>query len=399
MMSTAVDHSSRKHALLSASGASRWLNCTPSARLEEKFEMSSPSKPSVYAEEGTLAHEFGDLNLRLRDNRITQKIFNKEAKSLKGNSLYSPEMDEEVDKYVTYVMEQLSLARQKTPDAVLLIEERLDFSHLVEQGFGTGDANIIADGVLEVIDLKYGKGIMVGAKENPQLMLYGSGALRKFELMYDIHTVKLTIVQPRLDHISSWEIPVSELLDWGDRIVKPAAVKAYLGEGSQKCGDWCKWCKVKAMCSALAEKNIDIAKHEFKDPYLLEDNQLIEIFQQIPMLQDWANSVAEYLLDEAIKGKKWTGYKVVEGRSQRRWLDESKVSKVLTEKGISPDRFMVSKLAGIPAIEKLLGKSDFIPTVGSFVVLPPGKPTLVPESDKRPAMGIEQAKQDFKDEI
>ena len=393
-----VNHSARKHALLSASGASRWLQCPPSARLEEKFEESSPSTSSVYADEGTLAHEFGDLNLRKAAGRISDSVFDKEIKELRKHPLYSSEMEGEVDKYVTYVWEAFAEAKQKTPDAVLMIEERLDFSHLVEQGFGTGDAGVIADGVLEIIDLKYGKGIRVEAEENPQLMLYGSGALRSFELMYDIHTIKMTIVQPRLDHISSWEISVKDLVNWGEKIVKPAAAKAYEGKGVQEAGDHCKWCKVKAMCATLAAKNVALARHEFKDPYLLTEKQLIEVYKQQPMLVDWVNAVSEYLLAEALKGKQWPGYKIVEGRSPRKWMDEEKVIATL---GLShdPKDFMVSKLAGIPAIEKLLGTKDFHALLGERVLLPPGKPTLVPESDKRPAMRIEQAKLDFKDEI
>ncbi len=394
-----VNHLARKHALLSASGASRWLHCTPSARLEEKFEESSPSTSSVYADEGTLAHEFGDLNLRKAAGRITDSVFEKEIKELRKHPLYSSEMEGEVDKYVTYVLETFAEAKQKTPDAVLMIEERLDFSHLVEQGFGTGDAGVIADGVLEIIDLKYGKGIRVEAEENPQLMLYGSGALRSFELMYDIHTVKMTIVQPRLDHISSWEISVKDLITWGEKTVKPAAAKAYEGKGVQKAGDHCKWCKVKAMCATLAAKNVALARHEFKDPHLLTEKQLLEVYKQQPMLVDWVNAVADYLLAEALKGKQWPGYKIVEGRSQRKWIDEKEVVKTLMKKKYTADQFMVSKLAGIPAIEKLIGKKEFPEVLGSLVVTPPGKPTLVPVSDKRPAMGIEQAKLDFKDEI
>ena len=394
-----VNHSARKHALLSASGASRWLACTPSARLEEKFEESSPSTSSVYADEGTLAHEFGDLNLRKAAGRISDSVFDKEIKELRKHPLYSSEMEGEVDKYVTYVLEAFSEAKQKTPDTVLMIEERLDFSHLVEQGFGTGDAGIIADGVLEIVDLKYGKGIRVEAEENPQLMLYGSGALKSFELMYDIHTIKMTIVQPRLDHISSWEIPVKELISWGEKTVKPAAAKAYLGQGLQKAGDHCKWCKVKAMCATLAAKNIALARHEFKDPHLLTEKQLLEVYKQQPMLVDWVDSVSEYLLAEALKGKQWPGYKVVEGRSQRKWVDETQVATTLLDLEYTADKFMVSKLAGIPAIEKLVGKKEFPVLLGELVVTPPGKPALVPESDKRPAMGIEQAKLDFKDEI
>lgn len=393
-MGESVDHADRKHALLSASGASRWLNCTPSARLEEKFDESTQS---VYAAEGTLAHEFGDINLRFKSKQIAKKVFDAEIKKLRKDKLYSDEMEGEVDKYVTYVMETFRVAQKQTKDAVLLVEEKLDFSHLVEQGFGTGDSCIIADGVLDIIDMKYGKGIRVDAEENAQLKLYGSGALRDFELMYDIHTIRLTIVQPRLDHISSWDISVDQLIKWGENVVKPKAEKAYSGDGIQQAGEWCKWCKVKPMCATLAAKNMKLAQYDFKDPHLLTDKQLIEVFKQQPMLVDWVNAVSEHILNEALKGKIWPGYKIVEGRSMRKWLDEQKVVESLLENKFTADKFMVSKLAGIPAIEKLVGKKDFVPILGELVVQPPGKPTLVPEADKRPAMGIEQAKQDFKD--
>lgn len=389
-----VNHTSRKHALLSASGASRWLNCTPSARLEEKFEESTQS---VYAAEGTLAHEFGDINLRFRNGEISESIFKKELAKLRKEKLYTDEMEEQVDKYVTYCMELFNVAKQRTPDAVMLVEEKFDFSHLVEQGFGTGDDSIIGDGILDIVDLKYGKGVKVDATDNPQLKLYASGALRAFDLMYDIHTVRMHIVQPRLDHISVFEMSVEDLLNWGEREVKPKAAKAYQGKGVQKAGDWCKWCKVKAMCATLAAQNVKLAQHEFKDPHLLTEQQLIDVYKQQPMLVDWVNAVAQYLLDEAVKGKQWPGYKLVEGRSNRKWLDENKVAETLVENEFTADKFMVSKLAGITAVEKLVGKGNFGSMLGDFVVKPPGAPTLVPESDKRPAMGIEQAKQDFSD--
>ena len=391
-MTKAVNHSARKHALLSASGASRWLNCTPSARLEEKFE----DKTSVFAEEGTLAHEFSDIELRYKLGLISKKVYSTEIAKLRKHELYSVEMEPEVAKYVEIVMEAYNAAKQKNPDAVILVEQRLDFSHLVEQGFGTGDCVIIADGVLDVIDLKYGKGVKVDAEENPQLKLYGSGALREYELLYDIHTVRLTIVQPRLDHVSSWEISVDDLVAWGENVVKPKALKAYAGEGEQNPGEWCKFCKAKAVCRGLANENMKLAAFEFQDPHILSDKEILEIYGQLPIFQDWVNAVSSYMLDEAIKGKQWPGYKLVEGRSNRKWLDENKVIEIL-KKDYREDEYMVSKLAGISTIEKLVGKANFGPKFNEFIVKPPGAPTLVPESDKRPAMGTEQAKLDFKD--
>jgi len=394
----AVDHGARKHALLSASSASRWLACTPSARLEDKFMQSNKEKPNVFADEGTLAHEIADLALKAFKGDISPKVYEKELIKLKKHPLYYPEMVFEVQDYVDLVIETYLVAKKEDPAALLFIEERLDFSHLVEQGFGTGDACIISNGVLEVIDLKFGKGVKVDADNNPQLMLYGAGALAAYDFLYDINTVRLTIVQPRLDHVSTWDISVQDLEAWGQKVVRPQAVKAYKGEGVQKAGEHCKFCKVKAMCATLASVNVKLAQHEFKDPHYLTDQQIVDVFKQIPMLVDWANAVGDYLLQQALQGKKVQGYKVVEGRSNRRWVDETTVSNSLFVAGYKEDDYVVKKLAGIPAIEKLLGKKEFTETLGKLVDLPPGKPTLVPDTDKRPAIGgVEQAIKDFTD--
>lgn len=387
-----VNHEIRKHALLSASGASRWLACTPSARLEEKFDESGSSS---YAEEGTLAHEFGDINLRFMNGEITTKIHKAELKKLRAHALYSPEMETEVEKYTSAVWETFLASKRETPDAKLLIEKRLDFSHIVEAGFGTGDACIVANKVLKIIDLKYGKGIKVDADENPQLMLYALGALRDMEMLYDIHTIKLAIIQPRLDHISTWTISVADLIQWGETVVKPKAAEAYKGEGKQHAGEHCKFCKVKPMCKTLAAANMELAKHEFADPQLLTEEEVIEIFKQQPMLVDWVNSVSQYLLDEAIKGKSWPGYKLVEGRSNRKWSDEISVIQMLQNNGFKEDQIFTKNLNGITALEKAIDKKMFSDLLSNLIIKPPGKPTLVPESDKRLAFGVDQAKADF----
>lgn len=390
----AVDHTVRAHALLSASGASRWLNCTPSARLEEKYDASSGS--SSYAAEGTLAHEFGDITLRYKNGEIDTKLYNRELKKLRKNPLYTDEMEEQVDKYVVYVMELLSVARSKTKDAKLLIEERFDFSEYVEKGFGTGDASIVADRVLDICDLKYGKGVKVEAKANPQGMLYALGALKSFDMMFDIHTVRIHIMQPRLDHISVYEISVEELTHWGKNTVKPVALKAYQGKGVQQAGVWCKFCKVKAMCATLAAKNVKLAQYEFKDPHLLTDKQLLDVFKQQPMLADWVSAVSKHILKEAKAGKQWPGYKIVEGKSNRKWTDEEGVKKVLQDELFEEKDYLQTKLHGITAIEKLVGRAEFSGLLGNYYDKPQGAATLVPETDTRPAMGIAQAKEDFK---
>lgn len=387
-----VDHGTRKHALLSASGASRWINCTPSPRLEEQFTNVETS----YAEEGTLAHEFAELGIRKAMKQLTAKQYKAQTDPLYKSPLYSDEMDEEVQKHIDYVLAQYTEAKRKTKDALLLIEEKVDLTYFIEDGFGTCDDVIIADGTMEVIDLKYGKGVKVSAEDNSQLKLYGLGALRAHELMYDIHTVRLTIVQPRLDNISSWEISAEDLNKWGEEIVKPKAELAYAGEGEQAPGEWCRFCKAKGRCKALAEQNLEIAKHEFADPQLLSDKELIEAYKLMPQLQDWINGVAEYLLHEAVhNNKKWPEYKLVEGRSNRMWANAEKVEAVLKENNFNEDEILVSKLAGITAIEKVVGKANFNTLLGELVVKPQGKPTLVPETDKRPAYGLAQAQSDF----
>jgi len=396
----AVNHKDRKHALLSASSASRWLACPPSARLEEKYkETCGHEESSVYAEEGTLAHEFAELFLRSLSGRVNKDTYNKELEKLRSHELYNEDIEEEVSKYCNYVMESFEAAKSIVPYPVLFIEEKLDFSHLVEEGFGTGDSGIIADDTMEIIDLKYGKGVKVEACENPQLKLYALGALRAYEMFYDIKNVKLTIVQPRLNHIASWVVSVKDLYAWAEKVLKPTAAKAYEGKGLQKAGDHCKFCLVKAMCATLAAKNIALARNEFKDPHLLTEKQLVEVYKQIPMLTDWANSVSEYLLNQAVSGKKVEGYKLVEGQSRRKWANEEEVAKILRKEGYPEDSFIKTSLKGIADIEKLVGKKTFPSLFEGQVIKPQGNPILVPESDKRPEyVSLDQAKKDFGEE-
>ena len=391
-----VNHSERAHALLSASGASRWLNCTPSPRLEEGFANESSS----FAEEGTLAHEFAELFLRADSGLIEGSDAIEELLPLKESEYYSQEMEDFVQVHVDYVLEQFAEAKRKTPDAILLIEQKVDITHLIENGFGTCDVIIIADGTLEVIDLKYGLGVRVSAEDNPQLKLYGSGALEAYNLMYDIHTVKLTITQPRMDSISSWEISAEDLRQWGEEVVKPKAQIAYAGEGEQVTGDWCKFCKASPRCKAQADKALELAKLDFADPMLLTDAQLIEVYAQSPQVTKWLSAVTDYIFKEAMNGKKWDGYKLVDGQNRRGWTDESKAASILYDKGFADDDFYNEpKLKGIGDIEKLVGKKVFPTLLGDVVTFKKTAPSLVPESDKRPALGIDQAKADFADDL
>lgn len=394
-------HQNRAHALLSASGASRWLNCTASPRLEEHYENTT----SAYAEEGTLAHEISELLLRNAIGAIDPVEAIQKGNDLEKHAMYSSEMPDEVQKYVDFVLETLNAAKSITPEAKLLIEERVDLTDFIEDGFGTNDAIILSDKVLDVIDLKYGKGVRVNAENNSQLMLYGLGALNKHLLSYDIETIRLNIVQPRLDHIDTWEISAKELLEWGETIVKPKAVEAYKGGTEPKPGDWCKFCKAKARCSALANKNMQDVKMEFndspevlKDSKELTDEQLTYIFQVSGAIKDWLSSIESYMLKEAVSGKNWPNLKLVEGRSQRKWVDETSVEEKLLKEGYQADQIFISKLGGITQIEKLIGKKNFETVVGEFVTKPQGSPTLVDVSDKRPPYNFAATANDFIDE-
>jgi hypothetical protein len=390
-----VNHSERAHALLSASGASRWINCTPSPRLEEGFANESSS----FAEEGTLAHEFAELNLRAALNEMTLFDWQDFQAALKVSEYYSSEMEDFVQVHIDYVLEQFTEAKRKTPDAILLIEQKVDITHLIEEGFGTCDVIIIADGTLEVIDLKYGLGVRVSADDNSQLKLYGSGALEAYDLMYDIHTVKLTITQPRMDSISSWEISAEDLRQWGEEVVKPKAQIAYAGEGEQVTGEWCKFCKASPRCKAQAAKAQELAQYDFADPFLLEDYQLVNIYEKIPQVTKWLSAVTDYIFKEAMNGKKWEGYKLVDGQNRRGWTDESEVATILFANDFEEHQFSNSKIKGIGDIEKLVGKKEFPALLGDVVAFKKTSPSLVPESDKRPALGIDQAKADFADDL
>jgi hypothetical protein len=393
-MTKEIDHSQRAHALLSASGASRWINCTPSPRLEEGFE----NKSSEFAEEGTLAHEFAELLLKKQLKLITGKEYTQLAAPHVANKFYSDEMLEEVQKHVDYVKQQFAAAKRRTKDAVLLIEEKVDITHLIEGGFGTCDVIIIGNGTLEVIDLKYGKGLRVSAENNSQLKLYGSGALEAYELIHDIDNVRLTVTQPRLDSISSWDISVEDLAQWGEEVVKPKAVEAYAGRGEQVVGDWCQFCKASARCKAQAANAIETAKAEFTDMQLLSDIELIQIYRNIPNVSNWFEKVNAYIYGEALAGKAWPEHKLVEGRSNREWTNEADVIDIL-ELDYFPKDYNNVKLKGIGDIEKLVGKKNFDDILGGVVIKPAGKPSLVHETDKRPAMGNSQAQSDFADDL
>lgn len=374
-----------KHALLSASSSARWLNCPPSARLGEGF----PDKGSEYAQEGTDAHALCEYKLRT--------LLGMDAADPTENlDRYNAEMEECADNYAAYVLELLASTKETCPDPVVLVEQRVDFSRYVENGFGTADCIVIADGAMNVVDYKHGKGVEVSAENNPQMMLYALGALRIFDCLYDIETVFMTIYQPRRENVSTWDISVAELRDWAEKTLKPKAELAFKGEGEYCPGSWCQFCKAAVKCRARADAKLQLAKYEFARPPLLSDAEIGDILGKLDDLTKWANELMAYAQDAAVNhGKQWPGYKLVESRTNRKYTDEDAVVTAARAAGYT-DIFKKS-LIPITEMEKLMGKKTFAEVLGSLVVKPKGKPTLVPASDRRLAITTTGAKQDFTD--
>lgn len=381
------------HARLSASGAHRWMACTPSVKLEEQF----PDKGSAYAAEGTLAHTMAETIIRYNNNEITKRAFSTRMNKIRKEELYGKDMEEYISDYVQNVWEIFNEAKASCPDAQLLPEQRLDFSEYVPDGFGTGDIVTIADDMVQVIDLKYGKGVGISAKENPQLRLYGLGAYLEHSMLYDIRRVKMTIIQPRLENISTEELSVEELLEWAEKEVRPKAELAMKGEGEYQTGEHCRFCKAKAVCRARSEYNLELSKLEFRNPDTLEEWEIGEILQRAEELNSYVSDVRDYVFDQALNhGKKYEGWKLVEGRSNRKYLDEKKVRETLIEAGYTDEDITETKVLGITAMEKAIGKKVFGEVLSELVIKPEGKPVLVPETDKRPEIHTaDSAKKDF----
>jgi hypothetical protein len=370
-----------KHALLSASSSHRWLKCPPSARLEQNFE----NKTSESAEEGTLAHRLGELTLKLSLDEITTEKFNSEFKKIESNELFTADMPDYVRIYVDTCMEKVSEARAKTPDALFKIEQRLDFSKWVPEGFGTGDFVIIADGTIEICDLKYGKSPngKVSAIDNKQMKLYALGAIAEFSFLYDIENIRMTIIQPRLDSISTDEITVDELLKWAEKVLKPTAELAFKGEGEFCAGEHCGYCRV-ATCQHRAERNMETAKYDFAVPGTLSKNDISDILGRVDELIKWVNTIKDYALQQALQGEEFPGWKVVEGRSNRKYKDVDKVAEILLENGYNEDEIYKPKeLQGLTNMEKVIGKKKLGQLISNLIEKAQGKPTLVVESDKR----------------
>ncbi|EAF2349081.1 DUF2800 domain-containing protein [Listeria monocytogenes] len=387
------------HAKLSASGSSRWLNCTPSIALEAKFP--EQKNGGIFAQEGTLAHSFAELLLQKFNGDVAKAEYARKLNHLKKNSLYDASMIDHVEVYTTIVIEKFQEAHAADKNAVLSIEQQLDYSSYARGGFGTGDAVIVGNGVVEIIDLKYGKGVPVSAEENSQLMLYGLGAYNAFELDYDLHTVRMTIVQPRLDDVTEFEMEVSDLLDWAENVVKPAALLADAGKGELNPGPWCKFCRARSICKARAEANLALTSYDFKDPHLLQPDEIAKVLGQVAELKSWVEDVKSFALKEAESGGiEFPGWKLVEGRSNRRYVDAEMVQAMLELEGYSEEELLSKKLISLTDMEKLVGKKQVSAILGDLIEKPAGKPTLVVETDKRQAIKLKSdAADDFADDL
>ena len=374
------------HALLSASSAHRWLECPPSVQLTADL----PDTAGEAAAEGTLAHRIVEERL---DSIIEKGVWPKKSSAkLRMDERYRPVMEEHADTMVGYVMDLFD----QYSDAVLMSEQRLDFSRWVPDGFGTGDALVSADGVIHVIDYKYGKGVPVYAEDNPQLRLYALGAYEAYDSLYDIHEIHTHIVQPRLDSQTTETRTAEGLLRWADEYVAPRAQLALTGEGEMHPGEWCRFCKVRATCRARAEQQLALAQYEFKSPLVLTPEEIGDILGRVDELAKWAKSVKDYALQSAVSnGESFPGWKLVRGRANRKLTDEEEVAGLLLEQGFQPHQ--IYSLKGLTDLEEVVGKKKLADLLGDRIVKPEGRPTLAPETDKRQAI-THSAADDFADD-
>ena len=371
-----------QHAILSASAADRWLHCPPSARACAKY----PDTKSEYAQEGTDAHA-------LCEYLVKKSLGMKTKDPTEDLTFYDAVMQSAAEGYAEFVLEKVQEAKETCKDPLVMVEQRLDFSDYVPQGFGTGDCVIAADDMLYIIDFKYGMGVLVDAEKNPQLMCYALGAIQLFGELYDFQNVSMSIYQPRRQNVVTYTMPKAELLNWAETVLKPTAKLAFEGTGEYKAGSHCKFCKARANCRKRAEYNLEMAKYDFVMPDKLTKKEIEVILPKINELISWAEDIKEYALKKALAGEHYNGYKVVEGRTTRKYTSENDVAKVVIAEGLNPYQ---KKILGITAMTTLLGKKRFQELLGRFVYKPQGKPVLTTEDDARPE--FRSPEQDFKEE-
>lgn len=372
-----INHASRAHARLNASSSHRWEHCTPSVKLSEQFA----DIPSPYAEEGTFLHELCEMKLHNYLGDMTTEAIGATYAALKDNEFYTEEAESVTDEYVSFCIETIEAVRSSCPDPLIMVEHQVDFSEYVPEGYGTGDMIIVADGILEIIDFKGGRGVRVDADRNSQLMLYALGALLEFDPLYDIRAIRMHIVQPRLSNFSSFEMNADVLLDWAENDIKPKALLAYEGKGEFCAGEWCRFCKARHICRARSEYFMQLAARDFKAPDLLTDEEIVDILPIAEALDNWVQDLLVYATQQAVDGKQWPGYKLVAGRSVRKYTSEAEIIKAATDAGFTD--IYKTTLLGVGDLEKRMGKKKFSDVLGKYVVKPVGAPTLVPETDPR----------------
>lgn len=372
-----IQHSGRAHARLNASSSHRWMMCPPSVRLSEQFA----DKPSSYAEEGTFLHELCELKLHRYLGDMAPDVIEAQYAEHRDSEFYTQEAETVTDEYIAFCVETIEAVKSSCPDPLIMVEHRLDYSEYVPEGYGTGDLVIVADGVIEVIDFKGGRGVRVDAHRNSQLMLYGLGALLEFDPLYDVHRVRVTIVQPRLSNTSTYEIAADELVCWAEKEVRPRALLAYEGKGEFCAGDWCRFCKARYTCRKRSEYHMQLAERDFRQPDLLSDEEITDILPIADSLNNWVQDLLAYATQQAVEGKSWPGYKLVAGRSNRKYTSEAEVIKAATEAGYTD--IYKTTLLGVGDLEKRLGRKKFNEVLGMYVIKPVGAPTLVPDSDPR----------------
>ena len=363
------------HAKLSASGSDRWMNCTPSIAFEAQF----PESPNTsHSERGSFGH-------CLFENELSFYL-GQQVKDLPENLLRydSPELREQVKIAVQFSIELIEKVRAETEYTTIAVEQRVDFSKWVPEGFGTADLLIIADGTAFVVDLKLGQGIRVVAQDNSQLRLYSVGVLNTFGSLFEIDQIEMIIVQPPLNNISRETLTTKELLTWVETEVEPKAKLAWSGEGEFKPGEHCRWCRGKAQCPSRNESNLALVRHDFAEPASMDDRDIAEVLAKAQQLHTWVRDLEDFAYTQAMAGRKWPGFKLVEARGSRKFTDVTSAAQTLIDAGVSTDDIFERSLRSLTGLESKLGKNKFAQLLGDLVAKTPGKPTLVPATDQRP---------------
>ena len=382
----AAIQSLRSHAKLSASGSKKWLNCTRSASVEQQFK----EETSPFSAEGQFAHDVARLRICHRLGRLTGQQFSDEHARMQTSPYWSAELDDCVQRYVDFALELVEAAKTECSDPLILVEERLDLSEFIPEGFGTVDLLVVWNGTIALADYKHGRGVLVRATENSQLRLYGVAAAASFADLYDVKRVRMTVFQPRLNNFDVEELSVGELLNWAHNYVKPRAQLAWSGAGEFTPGSHCTegFCKARYACAARAEVGLQVAQTAFTGvrPELLTSEQLVAVLDKADIVAKWLNDVREYALDQARRGLAIPKHKLVAGRSHRRFRDVDAVTTRLTNAGIAPASLYERNLIGVSAMERLLGRQRFNELLADLIERPEGNPTLVREDDPRPAL-------------